>query len=136
MALSLQVGKLSFEIGNASFLKSFFSTIYIHLEEKRWGSRFPTIMNEFYSGRLEPTSCGKANDELQEIRRHFQDMPPERVVWNFENLDERPPWGDNISPVIASLANYFWTSDGNDLFAVLTHAFKEGQNKKKIVEIR
>lgn len=136
MALSLHVGKKSFEIGTASFLKSFFSTIYIHLENKLWGSKFPMIMNEFYSGKLLPHLCGQAIVELEEIHKQLKNLSPEQIVWDFENLNDQPPWGNNISQAITSLANYFWTSDGKDLFIVLQNAFEEGLNTNEEIIIQ
>ena len=47
-----RVGNISYEIGTASFLYSFFSTVAYRLEKGRWGSRFPIIMNELYQGQL------------------------------------------------------------------------------------
>lgn len=64
MGLSAWVGKEGYEIGTVSFFKSFFSTIYVHLEAERWGSRFPVVMKELYSGRLKPE---RANDALREL---------------------------------------------------------------------
>jgi 2,3-bisphosphoglycerate-dependent phosphoglycerate mutase len=48
------------------------------------------------------------------------------VVWDFEQRNVRPPWGDNISPTITSLADYFVTSDGRDLLAVIEEALLTG----------
>jgi hypothetical protein len=36
-----------------------------------------------------------------------------------------PPWGDDIGEEITSLAHYFVTSDGRDLFEVLFAALAE-----------
>jgi 2,3-bisphosphoglycerate-dependent phosphoglycerate mutase len=43
-------------------------------------------------------------------------------VWDVEDRSKRPPWGDDISPDITSLANYFVTDDGRDLFEVFDEA--------------
>ena len=44
--VSFRVGCMMYEIGTASFLHSFFSTVAYRLENNRWGSKFPVIMNE------------------------------------------------------------------------------------------
>ncbi len=41
-----------------------------------------------------------------------------------EDLQAKPPWGTNISPEITDLSNYFVTSDGRDLFEVLSEALQ------------
>jgi len=52
-----------------------------------------------------------------------------------EDLSKRPPWGDNISSDITSLANYFITNDGKDLIDVLLMAIGDPLNSKIDVEI-
>jgi 2,3-bisphosphoglycerate-dependent phosphoglycerate mutase len=133
MSVSLWVGNKPFEIGSVSFLKSLFSTVYIKLEGQNWGKLFPTIMNEFYTGELDYKRCDKAVEEIMKIREMLREFQPDQIVWDFENLEVKPPWGENINPSITSLANYFWTSDGKDLFDVLISAFSEAKtNKRKI----
>ena len=41
-----------YTVGSGDFLHSFFSTVAYNLEDKRWGSRFPHLMNELYQGKL------------------------------------------------------------------------------------
>lgn len=52
------------------------------------------------------------------------------MIWDIDDRDAQPPWGDNISPEITNLSNYFVTSDGRDLFEavveILTHARAQG----------
>lgn len=135
MALSAWVGNKRFEIGEASFLKAWFSTVFVRLEDESWGSLFPTIMREFYGGLLPSNRAGEALKELRTIRQHLGAHPPDRVVWDFENRAVRPPWGDEISAHIVSLENYFVTSDGKDLFEVLTEVFAEAARTKRDVVI-
>lgn len=125
MSLGLWVGKKGFEVGTASFLKSWFSTIFTQLENEDWGSRFPTIMRDLYAGSVPHTKAGSALRELEGIRKALSALPPAQVVWDFENREARPPWGAEISPHITSLANYFVTSDGKDLIEVLAKVFDE-----------
>jgi hypothetical protein len=76
-------------------------------------------------------ACDRAINELVDIRRRLADFSPDQVVWDFEDRSARPPWGDQISPNITSLANYFWTADGKDLIDVLLAAFGECKEKRK-----
>ena len=130
MSVSVWVGNSFYPIGAASFLKSFFSTLYVRLERERWGSLFPVIMREFYSGKMSHERAEAAIAELQTIRDLLASLSPDDLVWDFENRDAFPPGGD-ISPEVTSLANAFVTSDGKDLFEQLLRAFNEAKKKKK-----
>ncbi len=123
MALVSTVGSNSFEIGSPSFLNAFFSTLFVLVENEDWGSRYPVIMNDLYSGYLDPTQVAEAHRELLSIRDELSQFSPSHLVWDHENRAARPLWGDDISPEITSLANYFVTSDGKDLIDVLFRAF-------------
>lgn len=45
--------RVEFNLGNDEMVLGFFNSIAYHLENKKWGSVYPTIMNEFYKGKLE-----------------------------------------------------------------------------------
>jgi hypothetical protein len=135
MALSAWVGKGRFEIGNAAFLKAWFSTIFTRLETERWGHLYPTIMHEFYGGKLSHSKVTAALWELEDIRAKLAALAPDQVVWDFEDRNAAPPWGSSISPQITSLADYFVTSDGKDLFEVLRAAFSEARERGQDVAL-
>ena len=122
MSVALNVEDRSWEVGSSQFLHAFFSTVAVRLEEGRWGSRFPTLMRELYSGSLPTGRAADALRELDEIQRGLFALPADQVVWDAEDRTARPPWGDQIAPTITNLGNYWWTSDGRDLFAVLREA--------------
>ena len=48
MSVGLMVGYNWWTIGEGSLFNSFFSTIYVRLENNEWGSRYPVIMNKLY----------------------------------------------------------------------------------------
>ncbi|MFD2287265.1 hypothetical protein GJU39_13680 [Pedobacter petrophilus] len=50
MAVGLFIDPVFYKIGSGSFLNSFFSTIYIKLENNNWGNKYPLIMNDLYNG--------------------------------------------------------------------------------------
>lgn len=135
MGVSFQVGNKFYEVGSASFLHSFFSTISYHLEPQGWGTRYPSLLKHLYNGTMSWTDAGNAIEELKEVQVKLSDYPPRDVVWDIEDLSKKPPWGENISSDITSLANYFVTSDGNDLINVLLMAIRNSQNKKINIEI-
>lgn len=136
MGVAISVGSRSYPIGTPSFLNAFFSTIGARLESERWGTRFPVLMQGLYSGRLASHDAEMAQEELATAQRELAEFGPHQVVWDFHNRAARPPWGDNVSPRITSLANYFVTSDGKDLFEVLHEALTESHQSGQPAIIR
>jgi hypothetical protein len=125
MSVGIQVGDRHYEIGAGNFLYCFFSTASANLEPGGWGTRFPALMNHLYRGTLPVDLAPPAKSELLMVQRELAACPPSAVVWDIEDRSQRPPWGDDIAETITSLANYFVTSDGRDLFEVLFAALAE-----------
>jgi hypothetical protein len=71
------------------------------------------------SGKLARLVEEVVGAELDQIREELRRLPPSDVVWDVEDRDKQPPWGDDISDDITDLGNYFVTEDGRDLFDVL-----------------
>lgn len=136
MSVAVWVGRKHWQAGSAAFLKAFFSTVFVRLEHESWGARHPVLMRELYAGRLACKSAEAASKELQGIREGLAELDPELVVWDFEDRTARPPWGTEISPDIKSLTDYFVTSDGRNLLAVLAEALDEARRSGKDLEIR
>jgi len=136
MGIGMFVDTSYYEIGAWSFFHSFFSTVSYHLEPDGWGSRFPILMNNLYSGTLAWTDAPQALIELMGARKELEAFPPDKVIWDIEDLTKQPPWGDNIDGTITNLSNYFGTNDGEDLFDVLTSALVEAINRKQDVLIQ
>jgi len=122
MAVGFKVKYYWYQVGNGDFMHAFFSTICYHLEEKHWGSKYPHLMNELYQGRLKKNNLGKAIAELKDIKERLKEFLPAEVIWDIDDLDAKPPWGDNISAEIKDLSTYFVTNDGEDLVSVLGNA--------------
>jgi hypothetical protein len=135
MSIGFHVGNKYFEIGSGDFFHAFFSTIAVHLEDEKWGSNFPTLMNDLYSGELDCRKAQTAANELAIVRKRLEKFPPNEVVWDFRNRKARPPWGDTISDQITSLSNYFVTSDGKDLMEVMFTVFDTADKTKKNIVI-
>jgi hypothetical protein len=123
------------EIGAGSFFHSFFSTVVVRLERDSWGSRFPIVMKSLWEGEVPAAQVGDGLKELAQIREELKAFPPSEVVWSFKDRNAKPPWGDNIAPTITSLANYFVTADGKDLFDVLLGVFETARKKKLFVRV-
>jgi hypothetical protein len=119
MAVSLSIDNIHSIVGSGDFLHSFFSTISFHLEPKGWGSRFPELMNELYKGKLEPNKAQKALDDALVIKQELKALPPEKVVWEIENIGRKPPWKDYIDKSVTDLSNYHITSTNRVLMDLL-----------------
>lgn len=135
MTIGLQTGSIFFEVGAPSFMHCFFSTIAYNLENSEWGSKFPYLMNDFYHKELLPENIEMAETELNIIYEALKSFPPNKVVWNIDDLSQSPPWGENIADTITDLSNYFITSDGKDLFEVLTKALNIAKQINKKITI-
>jgi hypothetical protein len=135
MGIGLNVGDFYYEIGSGDFFHSFFSTISYHLEPEGWGTKYPNLMNELYHGSLKWNLATKVTQELTDVKRKLQNYKPSQVIWDIEDTSLQPPWGDKISTDITSLANYFVTSDGEDLLDVMFNALQTSYNEKENIEI-
>lgn len=131
MAVGVTVGSITNELGAPSFVHSFFSSISAHCEPDGWGSQFPHLMNELYQGHLPHGNALLALGELQLAKATLGKLPPSAVVWDIENREARPPWGNNIASHITSLGNYFVTSSGRDVFDVLERALAASAEERR-----
>ncbi|MBL8867522.1 MAG: immunity 70 family protein [Planctomycetia bacterium] len=119
MAVGFKVGNIIDEVGTHDFLHAFFSTMSYHLEPNGWGSRYPELMNELYQGKLDSSKAWKVLKDVEAIRLELKRHLPREVVWDIEDINKVPPWGNELSSEITDLSNYFVTSTGRDLFGVL-----------------
>ena len=136
MAIGLKTGPIYFLIGTGSFLHAFFSTVCYRLEDKRWGSRFPNLMNGLYQGEIQPAEAGWVLNELAAVQVELAAFSPDQVIWEIEDLSKRPPWGDNIAATITDLCNYFVTSDGRQLLEVMEKALRTSIEIQKPIKIQ
>ena len=134
--VSFTVGFYLYDIGTSSFLHSFFSTVAYRIENGKWGSKFPIIMNELYQGRLSYENAPIAKKELKKIKKRLSKFSPDKVVWDIEDLSKQPPWGNNISDDITSLANYYVTSSGVDFIEVFNEVLDKSIEIKKDILIQ
>lgn len=124
MAIGLSVGDKYYSIGGTDFFHSFFSTISYYLEPDGWGTKYPLLTQDLYRGKLECEKSKEVRMNLSEIKDLLSVFPPNKVIWDIDDLSQRPPWGDDIASDITNLSNYFVTDDGKDLFEVLESAIE------------
>ena len=118
-----------YTIGTADFLHAFFSTVCGRLENGKWGSRFPHLMNELYQGVLPVKHLAAGTEELSQIKQELAQFAPDQVIWDIDDRSLTPPWGDNISDDITDLSNYFVTSEGEDFLSVFAAALDKAQQR-------
>lgn len=135
MAVGLKVKFFWYQIGTGDFLHSFFSTIAYNFEDGKWGTRYPVLMKELYGGILRADHLKVAKDELEKITKELKKTPVSKAIWDIDDLSKTMPWGDNISPDITDLSNYFVTSDGEDLITIIHHAIDKAMELKSDIII-
>ncbi len=125
-----------YTIGTTDFLYAFFSTVCRRLENCKWGSRFPYLMNELYQGVLPAEHLAAGAKELAQIKQALAQFTPEQVIWDIDDRSLTPPWGDNISEDITDLSNYFVTSEGKDFLTVFASALDKAQERNAPLKIQ
>lgn len=125
-----------YTIGTADFLHSLFSTVCGRLENGKWGSRYPYLMNELYQGMLSAEHLAAGAEELVQIKKNLARFAPNQVIWDIDDRSLTPPWGDNISEDITDLSNYFVTSEGEDFLAVSSAALDKARELNVPLTIR
>lgn len=133
MSVDLLVGSIAFEIGSSGFFSAFFHTVAAKLESGRWGSRFPTIMNELYRGAVSPDDVPKALNELRIIRHEMSELKPTDLILGDASL--ATPWREADFEASKSLSDLFITSGGNALLDVVERAFSLAAKKRRMVEV-
>jgi hypothetical protein len=124
MSVGIKVGSIIDEIGAPSFVHAFFSTISAHCEPQGWGTQLPHLINELYQGTLSYINAAAALEELKIAKTCLSKLSASKVVWDIENKELRPPWGTNIAETITDLGNYFISSTGRDVFALLMESLE------------
>lgn len=125
-----------YTIDTADFLHAFFSTVCGRLENGKWGSRFPHLMNELYQGVLPVKHLAAGTEELSQIKQELAQFAPDQVIWDIDDRSLTPPWGDNISDDITDLSNYFVTSEGEDFLSVFAAALDKAQQRNASLKIQ
>ena len=136
MATAFTVKYYMYTIGAADFLNAFFSTVCGRLENGKWGSRFPHLMNELYQGVLPVKHLAAGTEELSQIKQELAQFAPDQVIWDIDDRSLTPPWGDNISEDITDLSNYFVTSEGKDFLTVFAVALDKAQQRNAPLKIQ
>jgi hypothetical protein len=116
---------LWYQVGASAIIHSFFSTVCVNLEQSDWGSRFPNLMNDLYSGQLTPFKLEEGLKELMTITRGLQDLPSSDIVWDAEDTSLQVPDDYPIPSGARNLSECFVTSLGENMIQMLTRALRQ-----------
>jgi hypothetical protein len=111
----------SAELGSYEYLNCYFNTISTLLEESKWGSRFPVLLESLDAKtKIEPEAAEELSGELSTIKEELKKFPPsgikcgsidtEESIWMLEAPFDTS--ADNIY-------DYFLTAEENNLTQVL-----------------
>jgi hypothetical protein len=129
--ITINAKNKTINVGTADFLHCFRSTISKHVKS----DQAPNALNFLKHGKLKHSNCLTVAREFNGIHDTLSSLNPAEVVWDIDNPSVSPPWGDNISPVITSLGNYFLTADGKDLFFEIIFLLQYANDEKTDVLI-
>jgi len=119
MTVGLKIRSIVVEVGPSRILTAFFSSIHCNLEGDKWGGEFPVLLNEFYSGTLPAESAAAALQELSAVDSKFKNLSPQKVVWDFEDLEMSRPDGVPYNDGANNLSEFFVTKTGHSLISVI-----------------
>ena len=117
--------KRSVEIGDSDIWFSVYSTAVIRLENKK--NEIPLAIRFLKTAQCDHSIALDTARQFNLLRDEFSKIPPQKAIYNLDNISMKPPWNDNISPVVTSCANLYTTTDGKDLLfeavSILTYAY-------------
>ena len=117
----------TYNLGYDKIVQAFFSTIAYHLENKKWGSVYPALMNEFYKGKLEQNRIDYATAEIKDIKKKLSNLKVSDIIWDIENINDLPPFDTSIDmPLDAFFTNY----NGKKITDIILNVLETTRNKK------
>jgi len=135
MSVFISVGCFGHSVGTTECMESIFETIAYNLENRKWGSRFPIIMNEFYNEKLKVEHIDSALNELDIIEKELKKIKIDQVVWVKCKELRHPAIVHNINQYATNLADYFINCDGENMFKLIRYTMERGRRLKKDVVI-
>lgn len=107
----------SCELGSYEYINCYLSTISSLLEDGKWGSKFPILIESLDAkAKLEPETCEELLLELDTIKEELKNAPPSKI--NCGNIEtDKSNWMleapfDNAA---GNLYDYFSTLDETNL---------------------
>lgn len=125
--------KKSISLGGSDTWQTLCSTICYHLAS--FEQQVPHVFDFIKKGYCSSKECLSAAREFNLVRDHLSQIKPDQIIYDYKNPEKQPPWGDKISPIITSCANYLTTGDGDDLLAEIVKILTYAAYAKVNVEI-
>ena len=107
--------KRSIPLGGTDTWQTLCSTIYYHLMSSE--KQIPHVFAFIKKGKCISQDCLSTAKEFNIVRDLLAQLKPDQIIFDYKCPEKQPPWGEKISPVITSCANYLTTGDGDDLLA-------------------
>jgi hypothetical protein len=108
-----------YEFGYSESLYAWFSNIAYHLEDGKWGSIYPIVMNKFYydeENGVPYKDIDTFQKEIEQIEEKFKTIPSSKAIWSFEDkiysLPENMP---NVNYEAKYLNELFVSNRGSNI---------------------
>lgn len=105
MAIAFKQNNVITEIGPGGVLHSLFSTIAYRIENG-WGNKFPTIMGDLYDGQLPQEKAKIGLQEIRQIKKALELLPPTDVIWDIE-IQMHSPHGERVLTLTSRMQHSF-----------------------------
>ena len=115
MRLYTEDEKCIVDVGTGSIWYSIYSTAYIAFSEEN--KKSVSLAMEFLkTGECPAENVAETKIQLMRLQNAFEELSPDKAVYDLHRPDVAPPWDGNIAPTVTSCANLYTTADGKDLF--------------------
>lgn len=121
--------RATINLGREDLVQSLFANIAFHLENDKWGSKYPVIMNKFYKGKLEAKEIRQAIKEMKEIKNKLTEIHVKDMMWCFDEFVIPTPFADDLEDM--SLSEYFINVKGNMIIDVILDILSIAKKNRK-----
>ena len=121
------------DCGSSDTLHMVYSTAAVLLKES---SEDLSLGLQFLkSGKCAPENSQETARQINLIRDRLSNFPPQKAIYDINDLSRKAPWSNNISPITTSCSNLFLTSDGKDLLFELVSILCYSSRKHVAISI-
>ncbi|EKE02463.1 MAG: hypothetical protein ACD_20C00383G0015 [uncultured bacterium] len=106
----------SAELGSYEYLNCYFNTISSLLEDKKWGSRFPILLESLDAKtKIEPDAAEEMASELAVITQELKNQPPANIDCNIDTEESNWMLEAPFDTFADNIYDYFLTLEENNL---------------------
>lgn len=121
--VGFRVGHTWIEFGSDETLHSWFATIAERLEDGKWGSKFPLIMNNLYflkDSGIAYEETKKFYQELLSIKHELIHLKPQDAIWGQHTKSKAIPKNAmNLNRDAVNLLDFYISNHNKSLFYIL-----------------